>query len=53
MKEGVEWTRQYSDDVFLEDPLPSTHSRWARELVEGGEVTDTQSGGCGGSELGC
>lgn len=27
MKEGVEWTRQYSDDVFLEDTLPSTHSR--------------------------
>ena len=27
-KQSPKWTRQYSDDVFIEDPLPTIKPRW-------------------------
>ena len=28
------WTRQYSDDVFIEDPLPAIKPRWEFNLIK-------------------
>ena len=32
-KQSPKWSRQYSDDVFIEDPIPTIKPRWAEIFI--------------------